>query len=171
MPKRSPCPSGILCIGLVFPESLNKEFVVGKIEKERYISQWGKVASEAETQCSFFLPCSKKQWVTQGKWWKHGHSSYQNTNNILPFCITHLLDDSCFSSCCQSSLCAEGHTNSLHEAVYKIVRMKFLLTSQFFIWYLSKVFATRDLQHNAMQEWLSPLSVPSNVTSMLVFSA
>lgn len=108
--KRSSCPSGILCIGLDFPESLNKEFVVRKIEKGRYISQWGKVTSETETQCSFFLPCSKKQWVTQGKWWKHGHTSYWNTNNMLPFCITHLLDDSCFSSCCQSSLCAGGHS-------------------------------------------------------------
>lgn len=35
--------------------------------------------------------------------------------------------------------------------------MEFLLTSQVFIWYLSKVFATRDLWHNATQQWLSSL--------------
>lgn len=38
-----------------FPKSLNKEFVVGKIEKERGIPWWGEVSSEAETQCSFFF--------------------------------------------------------------------------------------------------------------------
>lgn len=30
------CPSGILCIGLVFPESLDKELAGGKIEIERH---------------------------------------------------------------------------------------------------------------------------------------
>lgn len=30
------CPSGILCIGLAFPESLDKELAAGKIEMERH---------------------------------------------------------------------------------------------------------------------------------------
>lgn len=106
--KRCSCPSGILCIGLVFPESLNKAFVVGKIEKERGIPQWGKVASEAEAQCSFFFPSGKKQWMTQEKWWKRGHASYWNTNDILPFCITHLLDDNCFPSDVANPPSAQG---------------------------------------------------------------
>jgi len=37
--KRCSYPSVILCIGLIFPESLNKECVVGKTEKERVIPQ------------------------------------------------------------------------------------------------------------------------------------
>lgn len=79
-----------------------KNLWLERLKRREMFPSEGKYLQRQRHNVPAFFPSGKKHWMTQGEWWKCGYTSYWNTNNILPFCITHLLDDSCFPLCCQS---------------------------------------------------------------------
>lgn len=112
-----------------FPQSLNKELVVRKTEMERH-SPVRTSSFRGRDTMSLLFPLWQEIVENSREMLKMWTCSHWKTNNFLPFCITHLLDNNyCSPSCVAPLPSAQGCKVILAKSstVYEIGRNFFSL--------------------------------------------